>query len=159
LLLSLLAQAPLVLWRWPLRLAVIPALIGMAVLAGGVVLNVWADRLFHKSGVGVCPFSPVPGVISEGPYRITRNPMYLGMVLISAGVPLMTGLYFNLCAPAALAIWLHVCFVLPEEEYLRQQLGAEYLLYASGNPRWLGLPRPQRVKTAARASQSHERAG
>jgi protein-S-isoprenylcysteine O-methyltransferase Ste14 len=149
----LLAQGPLLLWSWPLNPARIPLLIGVAMLAGGTVLNIWADRLFHKSGVGVCPFSPVPCLISEGPYRITRNPMYLGMVLISAGVPLMTGLYFNLWAPAVLAIWLHIRFVLPEEEFLRERLGGAYLLYASDTSRWLGVPGPILVKTGVGSQQ------
>lgn len=150
LVLSLLVQVPLILWSWPLSLAGTPVLIGVAMLAGGVVLNIEADRLFRRSGVGVCPFSPAPRLISEGPYQITRNPMYLGMVLISAAVPLMTRLYFNLWAPALLAIWLHFRFVLPEEEFLRERLGVEYLLYASGKPRWLGLPGPHLPKTGAR---------
>jgi len=149
LLLSLLVQVPLIVWRWPLRPAGVPALIGVALLAGGVLLNLWADRLFHENGVGVVPFSPVPVLISEGPFRITRNPMYLGMVLISAAFPLMTGLYLNLLSPAVLSVWLHIRFVLPEEEFLRERLGGDYLLYASGYPRWLGLPGPRLAKTGA----------
>jgi protein-S-isoprenylcysteine O-methyltransferase Ste14 len=111
--------------------------------AAGVVLNVWAERLFRKSGVGVCPFSPVPNLVITGPYRFTRNPMYLGMVLLSASWPLMMGLYWNLWPAAALAAWLHFRFVLPEEEFLRGRLGVSYLEYASRNPRWLGLPGPR----------------
>jgi protein-S-isoprenylcysteine O-methyltransferase Ste14 len=122
-------------------------------LAAGVVLNVWAERLFRKSGVGVCPFSPVPTLVSEGPYRFTRNPMYLGMVLLSASWPLMMGLYWNLWAAAALAVWLHFRFVLPEEEFLRERLGVGYLEYASRNPRWLGLPGPRALLRGAKATE------
>ena len=93
LLLSVMLQIPLILWSWPLKPAEAPALAGAAMLAAGVVLNVRAERLFLKSGVGVCPFSPAPYLVNTGPYRLTRNPMYLGMVLLSASVPLITGLY------------------------------------------------------------------
>jgi len=154
LLLSLVVQGPLILWFWPLAPPGASVLIGVALLVGGVVLNIWADRLFHKGGVGVCPFSPVPILIREGPFRITRNPMYLGMVLISAGVPLMTGLDIGLCAPAVLAVWLQIRFVLPEEKFLRERLGMEYLLYASNHSRWLGLPGPRLARMGAGTSRT-----
>jgi protein-S-isoprenylcysteine O-methyltransferase Ste14 len=154
LLLSLLVQVPLILWSWPLKPVGVSVLIGTVFLAGGVVLNIWADRMFQRLGVGVCPFSPVPVLIKEGPFRITRNPMYLGMVLISAGVPLIAGLYMGLWAPLLLGVWLQLRFVLPEEDFLRERLGMEYLLYASGHSRWLGLPGPQPSKMGARVSRS-----
>ncbi len=153
LLLILLSQIPLVLWSWPLKPAIAPAFVGAAMLGTGVVLNVWAERLFRKSGVGVCPFSPVPNLVSTGPYRFTRNPMYLGMVLLSASWPLMMSLYWNLWPAAALAAWLHFRFVLPEEAFLRGRLGVGYLEYASRNPRWLGLPGPRVPQMGVRATE------
>ncbi|HME08443.1 MAG TPA: isoprenylcysteine carboxylmethyltransferase family protein [Bryobacteraceae bacterium] len=147
LLLSLLVQLPLVLWSWPPMPTRVPALMGIAMLLGGIVLNIWAERLFRKSGTGVCPLSPVSRLINDGPYRITRNPMYLGMVLISASASLIAGLFLNLCSAAALAVWLHLRFILPEEKFLRETLGVGYLEYASRTPRWLGLPGPQVTQT------------
>jgi protein-S-isoprenylcysteine O-methyltransferase Ste14 len=140
LMLSLLVQIPLVWWSWPLKPTEVTVLIGVGLLAAGVVLNLSAERLFRKRGVGVCPFSPAPSVVSEGPYRFTRNPMYLGMALISASCTFLTGVQWNLWAAAAFTVWLHFRFVLPEEEFLRDRLGGDYLQYASRTPRWLGLP-------------------
>ena len=145
LILSLVAQIPFILWSWPLKPARVPALVGAAMLIAGVVLNVWAERLFRKGGVGVCPFSSVPNLVSAGPYRFTRNPMYLGLVLVSASGPLISGSYWNLLPAVVLAVWLHFRFVLPEEEFLRNRLGLGYLEYASRNPRWLGFPGPRLV--------------
>jgi hypothetical protein len=65
----------------------------------------------------------------------------------------MTGLYFNLWAPAVLVIWLHVRFVLPEEEFLRAPMGEAYLLYASGTSRWLGVPGSVLLETNAHGTQ------
>jgi protein-S-isoprenylcysteine O-methyltransferase Ste14 len=140
LLLSLLIQIPLVLLIWPPRPGRFLLACGMASLTAGVVLNVWAERLFRRAGVGVCPFSEVPNLVAKGPYRFTRNPMYLGLVLISASGPLITGLLWNLWPGVALAIWLHIRFVLPEEDFLRQHLGVAYLDYASRTARWFGSP-------------------
>ena len=153
LMLSLLVLIPPVFWSWPLEPARPPALLGVAMLVSGVVLNIWAERLFRTSGVGVCPFSPVPSLVKKGPYRFTRNPMYLGLVLISASVPLITGLHVNLWAAAALAAWLHFRFVLPEEEFLQERLGVSYLAYASRTPRWPGLPGPRVTQTGVRATE------
>lgn len=146
---SLLAQIPLLAWSWPLHSGPLELLAGAALLLAGAVLNVWADDLFRKNGVGVCPFSDTPVVVAGGPYRWTRNPMYLGLVLISAGPAVLTGVYWNLASAAVLLLWLHFRFVLPEEMFLQDRLGAEYLTYASANPRWIGLPGP---KTGSRAA-------
>ena len=153
LLFSVLLQVPAIVLAWPLKPAEAPAVAGAIMLAAGVVLNIWAERLFRKSGVGVCPFSPVPRLIRSGPYRFTRNPMYLGMVLLSAGLSLITGLYWTVWLAAALAVWLHVRFILPEEEFLRDRLGATYLEYASRNPRWVGLPGPQSPQTRVQSTE------
>jgi len=152
LMLSVLFQVPAIVWSWPLKPAEAPAFVGAAMLIAGAVLNLWAERLFRMRGVGVCPFSPVPGLVSTGPYRLTRNPMYLGMVMLSASVAMMTGLYWNLAWAAALAVWLHVRFVLPEEEFLRERLGVSYLEYASRSSRWLGLPGPRGPQTGIRST-------
>ena len=152
LLISILLQVPLTVRFWPLRPAPIAVCLGVALLAAAMVLNIWADRLFHSYGAGVRPFSPVAGLVSQGPFRFTRNPMYLGMVLASASLPLITSLYANFWAPAALAVWLHFRFVLPEEAFLRDLLGAPYLLYANTIPRWLGLPGPRPSPSGTRAA-------
>ena len=154
LLLSLLVQLPAVLWSWPLNPRRVPALVGAAMAVAGCVLNVWAERLFRRKGVGVCPFSPTPNLVRTGPYRFTRNPMYLGMVLLSASGPLLMGLPWNLWSAVTLAVWLHFRFVLPEEKFLREHLGVGYLEYASRSPRWLGFPGPRIPQTGVRATGS-----
>lgn len=153
LMLSLLAQIPAILSLWPLKPSASSALTGIAMLVVGLALNIWSERLFRRSGVGVCPFSAAPRVVTQGPYRFTRNPMYLGLVLVSASAPMMTGIYFNLWAAAALAAWLHFRFVLPEEDFLEKRLGMVYLVYASRNPRWLGIPGPKLRREALEAKE------
>ncbi len=147
LLFALLVQVPAILWCWPLRPGMTSLSVGSGFVLAGVVLNLCANRLFVRNRIGVCPFSPVGQVIRNGPFRFTRNPMYLGMVLICAGTALATGLYVNLCAAVLLAAWLHFRFVLPEEKFLQEQPGLDYLLYACRTSRWLGLPRARLVPT------------
>lgn len=140
---SLLAQIPLVAVQWPIHVGPVTLIAGLGLFLSGALLNVWSDSLFQKNNVGVCPFSQTPVLVASGPYRWTRNPMYLGLVLISASPAILFGVFWNLAAAALLLLWLHFRFVLPEEMYLREQFGAAYLAYASANPRWIGLPGPK----------------
>jgi protein-S-isoprenylcysteine O-methyltransferase Ste14 len=110
---------------------------GTALLLAGVTLNIWAERLFRRNSVGVCPFTHVPVLVGSGPYRFTRNPMYLGLVCINLGATFLSGALANIWSSVALFIWLHYAFVLPEEAFLRDELGSIFDVYAKRIPRWL----------------------
>src|SRR5262245_35820752 len=85
-LLALVAQLPLLASSWPLHPAFWELAAGCALILVGAVLNVWAERLFKRDDVGVCPFTHVPVLVARGPYRLTRNPMYVGLVCLPLGV-------------------------------------------------------------------------
>jgi protein-S-isoprenylcysteine O-methyltransferase Ste14 len=127
---------PTIAFSWPLAPGQGKLAAGVLILIAGAWLNIWADGKFRREGTAVCPFSPVHTVIVRGPYVISRNPMYLGFVFVSAGVSLLTGVWINLLAPIALMAWLHFVFVLPEEAFLRNQLGSPYEAYRAKRPRW-----------------------
>ena len=78
--------------------------------------------------------------MDEGPFRYSRNPMYLGMAMASAGLAIASGVLFNLVFAAALAAWLNWAYMLPEERFLSQRFGAQYESCRRRAPRWLGLP-------------------
>jgi protein-S-isoprenylcysteine O-methyltransferase Ste14 len=109
---------------------------GVALVGTGAWLNVQSDRLFRIAGVGVCPFSHTPALLTGGPFSVTRNPMYLGLVAISAGLTLASGILVNLWISAAYAIWLHYAYVHREEQFLRNQFGSAFEAYAARVPRW-----------------------
>ena len=148
LLLSLAAQIPGLVWFWPRVWSLTDFAVGVVLLASGCLLNVAAVLAFRRNGNGVCPFSPVTDLALTGPYRFTRNPMYLGLVLISAGAALAGGVRWNLWPAATLGVWLHFRFVLREEAFLYERLGVKYLMYASQTPRWIGLPGTRIVEPA-----------
>ena len=137
LLIALAAQTPLLIANWPLRPGASAIGTGSLLLAAGVVLNVWAERLFRRAAVGVRPFTPAPVVINTGPYRVTRNPMYIGLLAINLSAAFFTGVLTNVWSSVAFAIWLQYAFVLPEEEFLIRESGGNYRDYAQRVPRWL----------------------
>lgn len=137
--LALLSQVPLVAGNWPLHPNSLEMASGAALIAWGVLLNVWAERLFRSAATGVCPFSTATVLVRRGPFRFSRNPMYLGLVAICAGASLATGVLANLWISVALAVWLHHAYVLREEEFMHDRFGAEYEQYTERVPRWILL--------------------
>ena len=137
LLLGLVLQLPLLVLAWPLHPPALSVLAGALFVVTGAVLNVWADALFKRNRIGVCPFSPAPSLLAGGPYRVTRNPMYAGMFLLCAAPALLAGVPANLAVPVLFAIWLDRCYVRPEEAYLRRLFGEAFDGYARRTPRWL----------------------
>jgi len=144
LLIALAAQLPILVSSASLRPGFAEIAAGVVFLAAGVLLNVRAERLFRRNSVGVCPFSNVPVLIVSGPYRFSRNPMYLSLVCLNLGPTLLSGALANLWSSIALFMWLHYEFVLPEEVFLRYKLGATFDEYAKRVPRWFWRPHAYR---------------
>ena len=120
----------------PLRFG--PAsILGIALGAGGVVLIAIALGLFRSSKTRAEPWQPASSLVNRGIYRFTRNPMYLGMVMLSLGVALaFTSLPAAALALAALII-VDRTVVTREEAYLTRRFGQDYLAYKASVRRWL----------------------
>ena len=110
---------------------------GWILIAAGIGLAVWAERLFSRAGTGVRPFTPSTALIAAGPYRLTRNPMYLGMMLVLLGGFLLAGSFGSLL-PIPIFFWrIHTHFVLPEENHMAEHFGEAYEVFKQKTRRWL----------------------
>ena len=110
---------------------------GLAPILAGVALNLWADGLFKKAGTEVKPFRESSSLVTDGPFRMSRNPMYLGGLLIFIGTAVLLGsLMAVLVIPPMMAL-VHVHFIVPEERDMARQFGAEYDAYRRRVRRWL----------------------
>jgi protein-S-isoprenylcysteine O-methyltransferase Ste14 len=137
-LIALLVEVALARWlpleHWlpfPLRLG------GWAFVAAGVVLALWAHNLFTRSGTGLRPFSPSTHLVADGPYRFTRNPMYLGMTLVLVGTALIAGALSPFVVPPLFMIVITALFIRYEEQHLRAAFGADYDAFRRKTRRWL----------------------
>jgi protein-S-isoprenylcysteine O-methyltransferase Ste14 len=111
--------------------------VGVAILLFAVGLIVSASILFKRSGQDPKPWRPSPELLLDGPYRFTRNPMYMGITLIQIGLGLaLSNLWISLLAPFSL-LAVHFIAVLPEEEYLTEKFGDRYRAYVAKVQRYL----------------------
>ena len=123
---------------WPSLSSPALKLVGIALTALAFIPPVWAVILFRRAGTQVSPTSPVNAkLVTAGPYRFTRNPMYLGLVIVSLGIALWVGAWPMLAAPVAVfatANFVHIPF---EEAKMRRQFAAAYDDYTRRVRRWV----------------------
>lgn len=91
----------------------------------------------RRSGQSENPYKKTTAIIEAGPYRLTRNPMYLQMVLVCIGLAVLLGNLWLLMLTPVCALVLHVLVTLPEETYLERKFGDEYLACKQRVRRWI----------------------
>jgi len=117
----------------PSRIWVGGGLIALAL----VVLGIWPVALFVRSGQNPEPWKPTPSLHCGGPYSLTRNPMYLMMVLVCVGSAIAAANLWILVFTPVVGWILQQFAILPEEAYLEAKFGADYLAYKRRVRRWL----------------------
>lgn len=110
---------------------------GAAILLFSLWVNITGFRTFLHEKTNLNPYKPALKVVKGGPYRLTRNPMYLGMVLFPVGLGLMMSTLWGLITGGVLWIALHYGAVLREESYLEAKFGEEYRELLASTRRWL----------------------
>jgi protein-S-isoprenylcysteine O-methyltransferase Ste14 len=111
--------------------------IGAAVFALGFALLVWSAVTFRRAGTQVQGTEPTTAIVSIGPYRYSRNPIYLGMFLGLAGLAAGFNSLWILAALVPFFFVLRYGVVAREEAYLERKFGGVYLDYKSRVRRWL----------------------
>jgi protein-S-isoprenylcysteine O-methyltransferase Ste14 len=111
--------------------------LGVALLVAGAALALWGERTFAAAGTTIKPFERTYQLVEAGPFRFTRNPMYLSMVGILVGAALLMGTPAPWLAALALAPTLHFRFIRNEERALVASLGEPYQDYLRRVRRWI----------------------
>ncbi len=110
---------------------------------GGLVVTValtlagWAIAHFRRSGQNEKPWTPTTAIVGAGPYRFTRNPMYLAMVLLCIGAAILLSNWWILALTPLCALALQWFAIRPEEAYLESKFGEGYRAYKRRVRRWL----------------------
>ena len=125
--------------QWPLPVGNGTALTVGAwfLIAAWAALAALSIGLFRRKHTSMIPFRPATTLVSSGPYKVTRNPMYVSLALLTVALALFLNTWWPvlLVVPTLLAVQ-HLVIV-PEEKYLRRRFGAEYDEYARRVRRWL----------------------
>lgn len=110
---------------------------GLIVLGSMMGLGFRAVRTMRGTGQDENPWKPTPSIIESGPYRFSRNPMYLQIVIVCIGFAiLLQNPWILLLTP--LAAWvLYALAIRPEEAYLERKFGETYLAYKRRVRRWI----------------------
>jgi len=118
--------------------AELPAhIVGMFLLVGGLLFGFPAFREMLHARTTLNPLRPSAALVEGGTYRLTRNPMYLGMLVAYAGLFIfLRNAWFLPLLPAL--VWLMtIGVVIPEERYLQQRFGEDFVRFAARVPRWI----------------------
>ena len=111
--------------------------IGLGLIGCAVAIGASANRLMVKTGQSPVPWKPTPELILRGPYRFTRNPMYVGLTFITIGLGLaLDNAWISLLALPSLVI-IHYLAVVPEERYLSEKFGEPYRHYLTRVRRYI----------------------
>ncbi len=124
---------------WPVALEFgLPQLLtGWACIVAATVLLLWCFGLFVSKRTTIMPRNPVNCLVTHGPYKISRNPMYVSLALFHLGIGIATGNVWHIVtfAPSMLAIRLWV--IAPEERYMQSHFNEAYLAYCAKVARWI----------------------
>lgn len=121
----------------PLSLSGWQLWLGFCICAAATTLALWGIVVFLRAGTNIPPDEPALAVVTGGPYRFTRNPMYIGILGLLLGLGLMLRLEWAIILWPVLALVLHYGVVLREERYMTNKFGAPYEALLSRTRRWI----------------------
>ena len=111
--------------------------LGLALTFAGFLLGIGALIEFRKARTTLDPHGSAKQLVTSGIYRFTRNPIYLGFLLMVIGLPLNSGLYWGIVLAPLYIFMMNRLIIQHEEAYLERKFGNAYTGYTSRVRRWL----------------------
>jgi len=111
--------------------------LGFGLIIFGVIINLWTDSLFKKKHTTVKPYEIPNTLVTSGPFKLSRHPMYLGMMSILLGVAIFLGSLITFAFPIIFIIIMEKLFIPLEEKNLEKRFGNQYIDYKKNVRRWI----------------------
>jgi len=121
----------------PLAFPVIFKGLGYVIILLGAVIAFSAIGRFKLAHTTLNPHAPVNSIVTNGPYRFTRNPMYLSFACLLIGFPLTLGSYWGLILSPLFVLLMNKLVIQYEEAYLEKKFAEQYINYRSRVRRWI----------------------
>jgi len=126
-------------WLWPTPIfgrgvALWP---GLALVALAIGFMIWGRRTLAAAGTNINPARPTTAIVTTGPYRFSRNPLYVGLTLLYLGLTLAVNTWWGMVVLVPLLATMHRGVVLREEHYLEKKFGESYRQYCARVRRYL----------------------
>jgi protein-S-isoprenylcysteine O-methyltransferase Ste14 len=125
------------LWPRPLLSTVALGPLGSALVVAALLLLGASVQRFRAAGTPVPARKPTTAIVRAGPYRFSRNPIYLAFSLLQLGVAVWVNSWWLVATLAAAIAIIHYVVVPREEQYLEARFGTEYREYKAAVRRWL----------------------
>jgi protein-S-isoprenylcysteine O-methyltransferase Ste14 len=125
--------------RWPLPIGGGASVQALAWLLFGawLVLTVSSIGNFRRSRTSIVPIRPATTLVIAGPYRFTRNPMYVGLAVLTVALGLFLDSWWLIVLLVPVLFVVRAFVIAPEERYLERRFGADYVAYTRRVRRWL----------------------
>ena len=111
--------------------------VGIALVVVSYLNVKWCFRLFSAAKTNTNTTKPALNIVDQGPYKVSRNPMYLSYVVAYAGLSLIANSIPMLTLTPVFGLWLTRSVILPEESYLEKYFGEKYMRLKNTTRRWL----------------------
>jgi protein-S-isoprenylcysteine O-methyltransferase Ste14 len=120
-------------WVWPLTMLPQPIAVslGFLLLVPALALAAWGARTMHGAGTNISPLKPAVSLVTSGPYRFSRNPLYVALTVLYVGLALLLNSWWGVVLLVPVLVALHWGVVRREERYLGLKFGDEYAKYRS----------------------------
>jgi protein-S-isoprenylcysteine O-methyltransferase Ste14 len=125
------------LWQVSILPMLLSRVLGVVVFVSSGVLAHLAHRAMQRVGTNVLPTQPTLALATDGPFRFTRNPLYIAAIGVYLGVTLWVNSVVMLALVIPMTLVLHWGIVLREERYLMAKFGDGYAAYRARVRRWL----------------------
>jgi protein-S-isoprenylcysteine O-methyltransferase Ste14 len=111
--------------------------IGILIIVAGLSLAFWCRTLFVRNQTTLSPYESPSVLLTTGPFRISRNPVYLAMAVLLFGSAILMGTLVPFVFPVVFVVIIQVLFIPDEERRLEEVFGGEYREYTRRVRRWI----------------------